>query len=127
MSHPWPDGSGGPDGTAGEEAIGLLSFFVKTSLKLAPLFFALLAVAGSLAIVAGFFEGGQSFASVVGSVLETVPLPLAVPYGFAGSAVVLLACLIPIGAYALFLLQYLAIDVLHAILSVPGKLDALRR
>lgn len=114
-------------GTAGEEAIGLLSFFVKTSLKLAPLFFALLAAAGSLAIVAGFFEGGQSFASVVGSVLETVPLPVAVPYGFAGSAVVLLACLIPIGAYALFLLQYLVIDLLTAILSVPGKLDALRR
>ena len=113
--------------TAGEEAIGLLSFFVKTGLKLAPLFFALLAIAGSLAIIAGFFEGGQAFAGVVGSVLETVPLPFAVPYGFAGSAVVLFACLIPIGVYALFLLQYLAIDVLQAILSVPNKLDALRR
>jgi hypothetical protein len=114
-------------GTAGEEAIGLMSFFVKTGLKLAPLFFALLAIAGSLAIVAGFFEAGQSFASMVGSVLNTVPLPIAVPYGFAGSSVVLFACLIPIAAYALFLLQYLAIDVLHAILSVPTKLDALRR
>ena len=113
--------------TAGEEAIGLLSFFVKTGLKLTPLFFALLAVAGSLAIVAGFFEAGQSFANVIASVLNTVPLPVAVPYGFAGSSVVLFACLIPIAAYALFLLQYLAIDVLHAILSVPTKLDALRR
>ena len=113
--------------TAGEEAIGLLSFFVKTSLKLAPLFFALLAVAGSLATMTGFFESGQGFVSVVASVLETVPLPIAIPYGFAGSAVVLFACLIPIGMYALFLVQYLAIDVLHAILSVPNKLDALRR
>jgi hypothetical protein len=114
-------------GTAGEEAIGLLSFFVKTSLKLAPLVFALLAVAGSLAIAASFFAGGQSFTNVIGSVVEMVPLPLAVPYGFAGSSVVLLACLVPIGAYAFFLLQYLAIDLLAAVLSIPGKLDALRR
>jgi hypothetical protein len=114
-------------GTAGEEAIGLLSFFVKAGLKLAPLFFALLAVGGTLAIAAGFFEAGQSFASAVGSVLNIAPLPVAIPYGFAGSAVVLFACLIPIGVYALFLLQYLAIDVLQAILSVPAKLEALRR
>lgn len=114
-------------GSAGEEAIGLLSFFAKAALKLAPLFFLLLAVGGSLAIAASFFEGGQSFVGVVGSVLQMVPLPIAIPPGFVGSAVVLVACLVPIGAYALFLLQYLVIDLLTAVLSVPGKLDALRR
>ena len=113
--------------SAGEEAIGLLSFFYKTGLKLTPLFFGLLAVAGSLAIVASFFEAGQSLAGVIGSVLQLVPLPLAIPSGFVGSAVVLLAALLPLAAYFLFLLSYLVIDVLRAVLCVPAKLDALRR
>jgi hypothetical protein len=114
-------------GTAGEEAIGLLSFFAKAALKLAPLFFLLLSVGGALAIAASFIESGSGFVGVVASVLQTVPLPIPVPSGFAGTAVVLLACLVPIGAYAFFLLNYLVIDLLTAVLSIPGKLEALRR
>ena len=114
------------DGTAGEEAIGLLSFFCKTGLKLVPLFFLLLAVGGDLAIIASFFSSGQAFASSIGSVLQTVPLPMGVPYGLTGSAVVLVACLLPLVAYFIFLLQYLLLDVLRAVLCVPAKLDALR-
>jgi hypothetical protein len=34
---------------------------------------------------------------------------------------------VPIAVYFVFLLQYLFLDVIRAILAVPGKLDALRR
>jgi hypothetical protein len=38
-----------------------------------------------------------------------------------------MACFIPIFSYFVFLLQYLVVDVLRAILAVPAKLDVLRR
>ncbi len=114
------------DGTAGEEAIGLLCFFFKSGLKLVPLFFLLLAVVGDLALLSSFFRGGEAFAGLVAGVLGTVPGLANVPYGFGGSVVVVLACLLPLCAYFIFLLQYLFVDVLRAILAVPAKLDALR-
>jgi hypothetical protein len=114
------------DGTAGEEAIGLLAFFAKSALKLVPLFFCLLAVGGCVAIVASFFQAGQALAAMIGSVTQLMPLPVNAPFGLAASMVVLVACLLPLATYFLFLMQYLFVDVLRAVLSVPGKLDALR-
>ena len=114
-------------GSAGEEGIGLLSFFFKAALKLVPLFFGLLAVGGVLAILASFTESGQAFASTIGAVLQFVPLPMETSAGFTGSAVIMLAALLPMIGYFLFLLSYLAIDLVRAVLSVPTKLDALRR
>src|SRR5262245_37977310 len=52
------------EGTAGEEAIGLISFFFKASLKLVPLFFALLSIAGTLTIAMSFFGDGGALASM---------------------------------------------------------------
>ncbi len=114
-------------GSAGEEGVGLLSFFFKAALKLVPLYFVLLAIGGDLAILASFTERGQAFASVVGSVLQFVPIPMDTSAGFSGSAVVMLAALLPMIGYFLFLLGYLVIDLVRAVLSVPTKLDALRR
>lgn len=113
-------------GTAGEEAIGLITFFLKAWLKLVPLFFFLLAVGGALALLASFTSAGQAFAYAISNMLQIVPLPIATPYGLSGSGVVLLGCVLPLLAYFVFLLQYLLLDVLRAILAVPGKLDALR-
>jgi hypothetical protein len=115
------------EGTAGEEAIGLLSFFFKTGLKLVPLFFLLLSVAGALTIGMSFFGEGGALADMARGIVSAFPLPVQVPYGLTGSALVLVACLVPIFTYFVFLLQYLFVDVLRAVLSVPGKLDALRR
>jgi hypothetical protein len=114
-------------GTAGEEAIGLLSFFFKATLKLVPLGFVLLALAGDLTVLTSFFGNGQTLAGIAESVMALVPLPVRLESGLVGSGVVLVACLLPIGAYFAFLLQYLVIDVVHAVLSVPAKLDALKR
>ena len=115
------------EGTAGEEAIGLLSFFFKTSLKLVPLLFLLLAVGGALTIVMSFFGEGGAFASMAQGIVNLFPLPVQVPYGLTGTALAVVACLVPILTYFLFLIQYLVVDVLRAVLSVPAKLDALRR
>jgi hypothetical protein len=115
------------EGTAGEEAIGVLSFFFKTALKLVPLMFLLLAVAGTLTIAMSFFGEGGAFASMAQGIVNLFPLPIQVPYGLTGTALVLVACLVPILTYFLFLLQYLVVDVLRAVLAVPAKLDALRR
>ncbi|MND09323.1 hypothetical protein D3C83_325560 [compost metagenome] len=48
-------------------------------------------------------------------------------FGFMGASLIVAACLVPIAVYFGFLLQYLILDVIRAILAVPGKLDALRR
>ena len=115
------------DGTAGEEAIGLLCFFFKAGLKLVPLYFFLLAVVGDVAVLFSLPSDSGQLAALVQGVVESFPLLASVPYGFAGSAVVVAACLLPLLAYFAFLLEYLFLDVIRAILAVPGKLDALRR
>ena len=115
------------EGTAGEEAIGLLSFFAKAGLKLVPLLFLLFSAAGALTILMGFFGESGAFASMANTVLSALPMQNQVPAGLSGSALVLFACLVPIFTYFFFLLQHLFIDVLRAVLSVPAKLDALRR
>ncbi len=115
------------DGTAGEEAIGLLSFFFKAGLKLVPLCFFLLAVLGDIVALASFPGDSGQFGYVVQGLIGSFPLLGNVPYGVSGSATVLLACLLPLLAYFAFVLEYLLLDVLRAILAVPGKLDALRR
>jgi hypothetical protein len=115
------------EGSAGEEAIGLTSFVLKTGLKLVPLFFALLAVGGDLAILASFSERGQALASTIQSVLTYVPFSMEFGAGMASSMVVILAALLPMAAYFMFLVGYLSIDFVRSVLCVPGKLDALRK
>jgi len=115
-------------GSAGEEGIGLLSFFLKAGLKLVPLFFLLLAVGGDLAILASFIERGQPVANAIVSVLQFAPTAgLDVSAGFGGSAVVMVGALLPMIGYFLFLLGHLVIDLVRAVLCVPTKLDALKR
>ncbi len=114
-------------GTAGEEAIGLLSFAAKAGLKVAPLFFALLAAAGGLALLSSFVVRDGPFASAALSGLNLFPIALPFSGAQAGSALVIMACLVPMFAYAGFLVQHLVIDLLRAVLSLPGKIDSLRR
>jgi hypothetical protein len=115
--------------TAGQEAISLLSFFLKVGLKLAPLYFFLLAVAGALFTLLALFNIGQEYSQVV---LSMLPLPLpptlaTVAQNSPGQMLVLVACLVPVLIYFFFLLWYLVLDLARAILAVPGKLDELKR
>lgn len=115
------------EASAGEEAVSLLSFFCKVSLKLAPLFFFLFAVVGAIVTLLGIFDTGQGATQ---SLMYSLPIP-PVMAEFAqntpGQALVLIACLMPVLSYFFFLLSYLGLDLIRAILAVPGKLDALKK
>lgn len=112
-------------GSAGEEAIGILAFGLKTLLKMVPLAFALLAVVGSLALLIGIFAPSSTLGAMLG-MIPSVPEP-----GFgnslAGLGVVFAATLLPMFAYFAYLVASLPLELWRAILSLPGKLDLLRR
>jgi hypothetical protein len=96
---------------AGEEAIGILSFVVKAVVRIVPFAFGVGAIVGSFALLTAslaiLFKGADGIAS-------TNPVHF----------VLVCACL-PFASYILFTVYHLIIDVLRAILVIPGKLDKL--
>ena len=112
------------ESSAGEEAIGLTSFFLKTGLVLLPITYLLCALIGCVLIIAGLF---------------TTSLPYSLPYavqslpgvgyfmqGLLGLGVLLCGPIAVIASYFFFLLSYLWLDVFRAVLCLPGKLDHLK-
>ena len=112
------------ESTAGEEAIGIASFFGKASLVVQPLLFGLFALGGTLAICASFFSA--SAANSVAGALQAVPGAGALA-GAGSAALLVIACLLPALYYLGFLVLYLHLDLLRAILGIPRKLDRLGR
>lgn len=100
---------------AGQEAVGVLTFFMKGLMRLVPIAFGIGSASGVVMIVIAFIQvfRGQSFPE-----LESA--------GPAGS-VILFSASLPLASYLAFILYYLAIDISRAILSLPEKLDALRK
>jgi len=100
------------EATAGEEAIGIVSFFVKTFMRIIPMAYGLGLTIGFFSSLSGTFallkKGGLEFEGQT-----------------ALNATALYACL-PLLSYALFVLYHLTIDILRAILVIPLKLDQLR-
>lgn len=98
---------------AGEEAIGILSFIVKAVVRIVPFAFGIGAIIGSVAILVGslaiVFKGREG-------------IPVVNPVNF----VLLCACL-PFASYVVFTVYHLIIDILRAILVIPGKLDKLNK
>lgn len=120
------------ESSAGEEAIGLASFFGKVSLVLLPLVFAVAALAGVIVIVVAFFSTDRysGAAAFIESILQLVPCFEAFGFmdaGLAGVALLVQACLLPLFAYLGFLVLYLSLDLMRAVLEVPRKLDRLAR
>lgn len=97
--------------SAGEEFIGILSFFMKAMLKLIPLIFAVSMLFGAYQILAMLFTGYTNFAQFYGDVRSL--------YNTA------MAALLPLSGYLLFLFYYFAIDLAKALLAIPEKLDKL--
>ena len=97
--------------SAGEEFIGILSFFMKAMLKLVPLIFAVAMLFGAYRIVAMIFTSYVNFQQFYGDVR--------VLYNASMMA------LLPLSGYLLFLFYYFAIDLAKALLDIPGKLDKL--
>jgi hypothetical protein len=120
------------ESTAGQEAIGLASFFGKAFLKLLPLFFALASLAGTTVIIVAFFssDSNSGAAAFIQSVAALIPGIAQLPNidaGLAGVVLLVQACLLPVFAYLGFLVLYLALDLMRAVLDIPGKLDRLAR
>ncbi len=100
--------------SAGEEAIGILSFFMKVGIRLVPVVYGVGVVLATLMLavqIIGIFRGR------IGDFQELGPTLVAT----GGSA------LFPLAAYLAFIGFILGVDVLRAILSVPRKLDDLIR
>lgn len=98
------------DTAAGEEAIGILSFIVKAIVRMVPFAFGVGAIAGSVSLL-------------VASIGLMFKENAVVDFAHVG-LIVVCACL-PFASYVLFTVYHLIIDVLRAILVIPGKLDKL--
>jgi hypothetical protein len=99
--------------SAGQEALGIITFFIKAYMRLIPIFFGVLVVVWTIMLFIAFiglFGNAPGNAWFRGNY-------------YAGQ--ILTAVLLPFIAYIVFVLLYLCIDVIKAILSVPDKLDKL--
>lgn len=116
---------------AGEEAIGIASFVLKIWLKCVPVLFGLLAVAGCVVTIWSWFDSSIANFGLAG---RAGPGGMALPFmdafmvqGMAGPSLVLYACMIPVIVYLAFIFWSLALDLARAILSIPAKLDHLKK
>jgi uncharacterized protein DUF4339 len=102
------------DTSAGEEAIGILSFLAKLILRLVPVAFGMGVALGVCDLIIA------SALAASGSEIETSAVSgVAV---LTGSNTLFTSAALPIVAYVFFLLNYLMVDVLHSILKLPRLL-----
>lgn len=101
------------ENSAGQEAVGIVTFFIKGYMKLVPIFFGVFLVIGVISL---FIDMIGLFGSNVGGAWER---------GNADALGIINAAILPFLAYVLFAFAYLVIDVIKAILSIPEKLDKL--
>jgi hypothetical protein len=103
------------DAKAGEEALGLFAFLVKIGMRLVPVCFGLGVIWGTFELLYATFLVLADAPGLSSPQSAIRPLANFVLW-FAAS---------PVAMYCLFLLGYLAIDCVGALLALPGKLDGL--
>ena len=132
-----------PDGTAGEEAIGVFSFFIKLGVRTAPVAFGVGVVWGTIGLLVAsalvvlppgadsplrlipasvFFGFDRAVLPWDTAKLELVPAATAASQA---AKTLITAAALPVVAYLFFIFYHLLIDVLRAILAIPSKLDRL--
>lgn len=94
-------------GSAGREAIGIITFFIKGLMRLVPIFFGIFIVIGTIMLFIDFIG---IFGDRMGWAWRN---------GFESASDILSAALLPFISYILFALLYLVIDLIQAILSIP--------
>jgi hypothetical protein len=104
------------DTSAGQEAIGIVTFFIKGLMKLVPLFFGVGVAIGTIMLFVDSF-GLFSDARISSAWIS----------GNANGMSILTAGLLPFIAYIVFVLYYLVVDIVRAILSLPGKIDGISK
>lgn len=104
-----------PDCRVGEEAVGVLTFLLKVFLRCAPIAFAAavgFATFDAASVVLDILRGRED------GLFLFRRITTAIGYLFAAAS-------IPLAAYMTMLVYYLTLDVISAIVSIPGKLDVL--
>ncbi len=96
-----------PAASAGGEALGILSLFIRISYRIVPLLFSLMVIYGVMEIFIDLYMKLPS--PIIDEVAQEIMKP---------SAMLLLFTAIPIIAYLVFSLSYLVIDLLRTILSL---------
>jgi len=105
------------ESTAGQEAIGIITFFLKALLKLVPVVFGVGIVIGTVML----------FINSFGLFGNEMRIANAWITGNMTASQILLIGLLPFISYVVFVLYYLVIDIIRAILSIPGKLDQINK
>jgi hypothetical protein len=98
------------DNSAGQEAIGIITFFIKTIMRLIPILFGALVALGTVML---FIEGLRLFGDAYKFAW------IVIKNGVAPQIVD--AALLPFLSYIFFALAYLVIDIIRAILSIPEQ------
>ena len=104
----------GETSSAGEEAIGIISFGYKSWLRAVPAIFGVLSILGSLQLVWAVVKLAVGDEGTGMAVFAS------------GATMVFVGGLFPVIGLLVFLFSYLTIDVIASILSLPSKLDALK-
>lgn len=102
--------------SAGEEAIGIMTLFIKKVMRLIPILFGV----GIIAVTVMLFINALGLFS-------EARLNLAADRSLKFYVLLIKIGLLPFLSYIFFVFAYLCIDVIRAILSIPKKLDDLRR
>lgn len=99
--------------SAGEEAIGVLSFFVKSAVRIVPIFYGVTMVVAAI----------QALVVLLGMIGDTQAETLiAVSRAEFAAPMVMLAAMSPFLAYIGFVFYFLVIDLMRCVLSIPGNL-----
>jgi hypothetical protein len=96
--------------SAGQEALGIITFFIKTMMKLIPILFGALIVIGTVML---FVYGIKLFGDGAGFAWRVIQIGVAPQ--------IIYAALLPFLSYLGFVLAYLIIDLIRAILSIPEE------
>ena len=93
--------------SAGQEAIGIITFFLKGLMRLIPIFFGVGVVIGTILLFISFIKlfGDQA--------------RYAMGMGTQNAIYILFSGLLPFASYLFFVLYYLVIDMIRAILAIP--------
>jgi len=98
--------------TPGQEALGVMALVMKGLLRLVPVAFGIGAICGAVGMIWMIVQLLRDQAT--SSSLMSMPM----------GSLVLVSAALPFLSYLLYIFIYLNIDLMRAILSLPGKLDA---
>ncbi len=101
------------ESSAGQEFIGIVTFWAKSALKLVPIAFGVALIVGAVVLIVSAIMCLGGGASAINGIID----------GNLAGMLVFGGLLLPLFAYMGFLAYYLAIDIILAILRLPGLLE----